>query len=276
MRSRSAWRSAAAAKRSSPPPRVSPAAFPDATSRMAVFVHGLCENEESWRQFPLRGARARRRTYGERLQDELSFTPVDAALQHRAAHLRERPRAGAVARGADLGLADRRGGDRARRALDGRPGGAQRLPLRRDRRAPLGRPASGTCSASAPRTWERTSRRGPTCSAGRSARLPETRAFGSLLNARSVGIKDLRFGSCVEEDWCDCEPDEFLRDRCQEVPFLPDANYYFIGATLSEARLGVGCSAICWCACRARPAAATGKGAADPVRGRQRLRARRA
>jgi hypothetical protein len=26
-------------------------------------------------------------------------------------------------------------------------------------------------------------------------RLPETRAFGRFLNARSVGIKDLRFGS---------------------------------------------------------------------------------
>jgi hypothetical protein len=69
-------------------------------------------------------------------------------------------------------------------------------------------------------------------------RLPETRAFGAYLNARSVGIKDLRYGSCVEEDWCDCDPDEFLRDRCQEVPFLPEANYYFIGATLSEGPLG--------------------------------------
>lgn len=32
--------------------------------------------------------------------------------------------------------------------------------------------------------------------------------------------------------------DEFLRDRCQEVPFLPDAHYYFIGATLSAGPLG--------------------------------------
>src|SRR5436309_2177677 len=51
-------------------------------------------------------------------------------------------------------------------------------------------------------------------------RLPETRPFGDLVNARSAGIKDLRFGSCIEEDWCDCHPDEFLRDRCNEVPFL--------------------------------------------------------
>ncbi len=70
-------------------------------------------------------------------------------------------------------------------------------------------------------------------------RLPETRALGKLINTRSTGIKDLRFGSCVEEDWCDCEDvDEFLRDRCNEVPFLPDAGYYFIGSTLSPAPLG--------------------------------------
>jgi hypothetical protein len=43
----------------------------------------------------------------------------------------------------------------------------------------------------------------------------------------------MRFGSCVEEDWCDGDPDEWLRDRCTEVPFLPSANYYFIGATLA-------------------------------------------
>jgi hypothetical protein len=54
------------------------------------------------------------------------------------------------------------------------------------------------------------------------------------VNARSAGIKDLRFGNCVEEDWCDCDPDEFLRDRCREVPFVPTATYYFIGATLTR------------------------------------------
>lgn len=42
----------------------------------------------------------------------------------------------------------------------------------------------------------------------------------------------------MEEDWNECDADEFLRDRCQEVPFLPEANYYFIGATLSQGPLG--------------------------------------
>ena len=69
--------------------------------------------------------------------------------------------------------------------------------------------------------------------------MPETSAFASLLNARSVGIKDLRYGACVDEDWAECEdPDEFLRDRCTEVPFLPGAHYYFIGTTLMDGPVG--------------------------------------
>ena len=70
-------------------------------------------------------------------------------------------------------------------------------------------------------------------------RLPETRALGSLLNARSVGIKDMRYGACLDEDWCDCtDPDEFLKDRCTEAPFLPSAHYDFIGATVMDGPLG--------------------------------------
>jgi hypothetical protein len=70
------------------------------------------------------------------------------------------------------------------------------------------------------------------------ARVPETRPFAKLVNGRSAGIKDLRFGSCSEADWCDCDPDEFLNDRCQDVPFVETATYYFIGATLSPGALG--------------------------------------
>jgi len=53
---------------------------------------------------------------------------------------------------------------------------------------------------------------------------------------RSAGIKDLRYGACVEEDWCDCDPDELLTDRCHDVPLLPGARFYFVAATLSRRR----------------------------------------
>jgi pimeloyl-ACP methyl ester carboxylesterase len=69
-------------------------------------------------------------------------------------------------------------------------------------------------------------------------RVPETRALAAVLDARSAGIKDLRYGACVDEDWSGWDPDEVLRDRCTEVPFLPHAAYYFVAATLREGPLG--------------------------------------
>jgi pimeloyl-ACP methyl ester carboxylesterase len=215
------------------------AAYPDATSRLAVFVHGLGETDEAWRLLPLRGCdRARRRTYGERLQDELSFTPL---------HLRY-----------NTGLRISRNGRELARLLDdvvaAWPGGIDELVL-------VGHSMGGLVARSACHYGEVDGRRwttavrhvfclgtphlGADLEKGVSVlgwalgRLPETKPWGDALNARSAGIKDLRFGSCVEEDWSGCEdPDEFLRDRCQEVPFLPDAHYYFIGATLREGPLG--------------------------------------
>jgi hypothetical protein len=66
--------------------------------------------------------------------------------------------------------------------------------------------------------------------------FPESRPLARLANLRSAGVKDLRYGSLVEQDWRDCDPDEFLRDRCTEVPFLPHAAYYFIGTTVNADR----------------------------------------
>lgn len=212
-------------------------AFPDATSRVVVFVHGLCETDEAWRDLPLRGRRAGRRTYGERLQDELSFTPVELRY-NTGLHVSQNGRA--LARLLD-------------ELVEGWPCGVEELAL-------VGHSMGGLVARSACHYGEADDHRwvgavrhvfclgtphlGADLEKGANAlgwalgRLPETRAFGTVLNARSVGIKDLRFGSCVEEDWCDCDPDEFLSDRCREVPFLPDAAYYFIGAALSEGPMG--------------------------------------
>ena len=62
----------------------------------------------------------------------------------------------------------------------------------------------------------------------------ETRAFAKILDTRSVGVRDLRYGSIVDEDWCDVDPDEFLQDRCREVPFLAGTAYYFIAVTVTK------------------------------------------
>ena len=71
------------------------------------------------------------------------------------------------------------------------------------------------------------------------AKLPETRAIAAFLNARSDGVKDLRYGACLDEDWRDADPDEFLRDRCRETPFLPHATYHFVATTVAPPLLGL-------------------------------------
>jgi pimeloyl-ACP methyl ester carboxylesterase len=212
-------------------------AFPDATSRLVVFVHGLCETEAAWGFAPGAAEPLDRRTYGDRLQDELSFTPV---------YLRY-----------NTGLHVSDNGRRLARLLQDLlvawPVGIEELVL-------VGHSMGGLVARSACHygekgglSWTDSVRhvfclgtphlgadleRGANVLAWALGRLPETRPFATVLNARSVGIKDLRFGSCVDEDWCDCDPDEFLQDRCQEVPFLTDANYYFIGAALAPDPLG--------------------------------------
>jgi pimeloyl-ACP methyl ester carboxylesterase len=209
----------------------------DATPRIVVFVHGLCETEAAWWLAPRATPAPDRRSYGERLQHELGFTP---------AYLRYNTGLRVSANGRELARL-------LEELVDGWPVTVDELVL-------VGHSMGGLVARSACHYGEKDGHRwteavrhvfclgtphlgadlekGANALAWALGRLPETRGLAAILNARSVGIKDLRYGSCVEEDWCDCEPDEFLRDRCQEVPFLPDANYYFIGAALNPGPLG--------------------------------------
>jgi hypothetical protein len=55
-----------------------------------------------------------------------------------------------------------------------------------------------------------------------------------IINGRSEGIKDLRFGYLVDEDWRDSDPDALLENNRHHIPLLGTANYYYVGATLSR------------------------------------------
>jgi pimeloyl-ACP methyl ester carboxylesterase len=61
-----------------------------------------------------------------------------------------------------------------------------------------------------------------------------TQVPAKILNARSAGIKDLRFGYVVDEDWAGKHPDAFLQDNRHDVPFVESALYCFIGSTLTR------------------------------------------
>ena len=63
---------------------------------------------------------------------------------------------------------------------------------------------------------------------------PETRPFARFLRRRSAGIRDLRRGSLVDEDWRDQDPDALRAKALTEVPLLEGATHCFVAATITR------------------------------------------
>jgi pimeloyl-ACP methyl ester carboxylesterase len=212
------------------------AAFTEATGRIAVFVHGWCMSEMSWRRPPRDGESAL--PYGIRLRSDLGFTPIYLRY-NTGLHISDNGKALAA-------LIDE----------------LQALwPVPVEEIALVGHSMGGLVARSAchygaeqQHGWPDTVRhvvclgsphlgadleKGVNAASWVLARLPETRAVSSFLNARSSGTKDLRYGALLEEDWSECDPDDFLQDRCHEVPFLPGAVYHFVATTAGPRAVGV-------------------------------------
>ena len=77
--------------------------------------------------------------------------------------------------------------------------------------------------------------------------LPETRPFSRFLRRRSAGIRDLRQGSLVDDDWQGLEPDALRAAVLNEVPLLEGATHCFVTATVTRSRppRGIAPSSIC-------------------------------
>jgi pimeloyl-ACP methyl ester carboxylesterase len=65
--------------------------------------------------------------------------------------------------------------------------------------------------------------------------LPGTLVSARILEARSAGIKDLRHGSLVDDDWLDKDPDALVDDESRrQIPLLPRVAYHFVSATVTR------------------------------------------
>ena len=197
-------------------------AFPDARPRLAVFLHGLMETERAWW---LGG-----RPYGDRLAQDVGLTPVHVRYnsgRHVSENGRELARLlGELVTGwpAEVdGIAlvgHSMGGLVARSACHYGDGPW----VERVRHVvALGTPHHGAPLAGAVHVAD----------AALHA-LPETRPLGAFLRRRSAGIRDLRRGSLVDEDWRGRDPHALRAVACVEVPLLPGATHCFVSATVTR------------------------------------------
>ena len=203
-----------------------------ATGRLLVFLHGLCENDLSWSFRAERTWGERTVTYGSLLRDASDWTPLYACYNsglhisangfELAEQLEELVRLWPVPVTDITLVGHSMGGLVIRSAAHQAADAGQSWVTRLRHVVGLGAPHLGA-------PLERAVNRGTRAM----ARLPETRPFAVWLNRRSVGIKDLRHGALVESDWSGFDPED-CTDNCGDTAFLPEVAYYAVSATLSR------------------------------------------
>jgi hypothetical protein len=203
------------------------AVFGQPARKIAVFVHGLAETEHSWQR---RGAGSE--PYGPRLQAEFGYTPVYIRYNtgrhvsdngHDLAGLLAGLNAAWPVQVEELLLAGHSmGGLVIRSACHyGREESAAWTGRVRHVFY-LGSPHLGAPLARAAGF------------AGRAlGKTAETRPFVTLVNGSSPGIKDLRHGYVLADDWAGCDQDSCTRDHRHDTPLLAGANHYTISATVT-------------------------------------------
>jgi triacylglycerol esterase/lipase EstA (alpha/beta hydrolase family) len=202
------------------------AAFPHATPRLAVFVHGLAETENSWHR---RGSQSM--PYGRQLQAEYGYTPV---------YVRYNTGRHISSSGHDLaGLLDAlaaawpepveeillvghsMGGLVIRSACHyGREASAAWVECIRHIFY-LGSPHLGAPLA-----------RAAGLAGWAMGLVPETRPFATLA-AGPASVRDLRHGYLLDDDWAGCDQGCCLADHRCDAPLLAGANHYAISATVT-------------------------------------------
>src|SRR3954469_19214704 len=209
-----------------PSPPALAEAFPGARSRLVVFLHGLMETEFSW------GAGGHE-PYGARLERDLGATAVYVRYNS-GRHISENGRslddlledlvAAWPVDVSEIALVGHSMGGLIARSACHQASEDGAVWVRHVRHVvSLGSPHMGAPLEQAVH-WT---------SAALNA-LPETRPLSSFLRRRSAGIRDLRQGSLVDEDWDGRDRDALRAAACAEVPLLEGATHCFITASITQ------------------------------------------
>lgn len=206
-------------------------AFRGGTSHLVVFLHGLCEDDESWSL----GERVRGATYASRLQAETDGTPVmiryNTGLhvsengKHLDVLLQQLTEAWPVDVTRITLVGHSMGGLVARAATNHATASGQTWShLVRDVVC-LGTPHTGAALEKVAHIGSRMLRV-----------VPETRPFSAILESRSAGIVDLRHGYISDDEWEGQDlTGQWGLDRIAAAP-LPRARYYFVASTLGTSK----------------------------------------
>ncbi len=206
-------------------PRAVAGALPAASPHLVVLVHGLSLSELGW-------YRNGHPSIGDRLRDELGCTPLYLRYntgRHISTNGREFAQQLQLLRdnwpvpvesisliGHSMGgLVIRSACSYAER---------HQAPWLQDlqRVVCLGTPHHGSPLEKAGHAFETAMKKLP---------YAEPMLFGKL---RSAGIKDLRHGALLDEDWQGHDPDERRPEQHQVVPLLAGVDYYFAAASLGR------------------------------------------
>lgn len=198
-------------------------AFPQGREHLVVFIHGLFEDERAWESD---GG-----SFGARLERDLDVTALHIRYNS-GLRISENGRLlgdllEAVVRGwpvpvASVSLVGHSMGGLVARSAAHQAQDREWLPLL-STVVTLGTPHLGSPVEKSVHIGDWALRS-----------VPQTRPLGDFLTRRSAGIKDLRYGALVTVDWDGHDPDEFLRDRCTQVPLLDDVTYCWVAATIAQ------------------------------------------
>ncbi len=210
-------------------------AFPNPTNKVCVFVHSLAATEWLWSLSSEAFYGDPDVTFGTRLRDDLGFTPIYLRY-NTGRHISENGRALAKL---------------LTEVLDAYPVPIEEIVL-------VGHSMGGLVVRSAAHYGREHDEpwiehlRHVACIGGPHLGAPLEKAVNlltgilknvqaagaqvpaELLDTRSAGVKDLRYGYIVDEEWAGKNPDEVFADARRNLPLLDGVGYYFLAATITS------------------------------------------
>jgi pimeloyl-ACP methyl ester carboxylesterase len=208
------------------------AAYPRATPKVAVFLHGLGETEGAWWWRSRGGGHGPIVPFGERLRSDLDFTPVNVRFNSGLRISENGARLATLLHAIDTAwpceieevafVGHSMGGLVARAAVHVGHDNGHPWTERTEHVVCLGTPHHG-----APLE------KGVNLASSVLRLVPEAAPLASVLDTRSVGIKDLRWGAVAAEHWRDRHPRDIPGDTRTALQTPSHVCIHAIAATLS-------------------------------------------